>query len=230
MKTRHLFGLLVLTLCTLAACSLINTDEEERIIIMTDKGLNIDDDKTHQRPDSSTPTTPGSGQGSEQGQQGERPDTIINPNDKGEIEPPVQAMNTLYVTDNLRLENDSTAIEQHIVVRKGGRLIIANDNCIMYNDATITIENHGTMIVDGVIRQADLTIKSGGILDIYDDGAIFLRSKESLHLELNAIIYCNSSGMTNEGLHIFAPPTDPLASNLVKIDSLEIEDLRRLRH
>ena len=100
----------------------------------------------------------------------------------------------------------------------------------MYNDATITIENHGTMIVDGVIRQADLTIKSGGILDIYDNGAIFLRSKESLHLEPNAIIYCNSSGMTNEGLHIFAPPTDPLSSNFVKIDSLEIEELRRLRH
>ena len=226
MKTRHLFELLAIALCTLAACSLINTDEEERVILMTDKGLNIDDDKTHQKPDTYTPTTPGSGQE----QQGERPDSIIIPDDKGEIEPPIQALSTLYVTDTLLFESDNTTIEQHIVVRKGGQLLIVNGDYTMHSDATVTIENGGAMIVNGVIRQADLTIKSRGILDIYKSGAIFLRSKESLHLEPNAIIYCNGSGMTNDGLHIFAPPTDPLSSNFVKIDSLEIEELRRLRH
>ena len=224
MKTKHLFGLWLLTLCTLSACSLINTDDEDRVILVTDKGLDIDDDKTHQTPNTQTPTTPGSGQG----EQGEKPDSIIIPDDKEEIEPPVQALSTLYVTDTLIYESDNKTIEQNIVVR--GRLIIANDSYTMHNDATITIESNGWIIVNGVIRQADLTIKSGGILDIYDNGAIFLRSKESLHLEPNAIIYCNSSGMTNEGLHIFAPPTDPLSSNFVEIDSLEIEELRRLRH
>ena len=224
MKTKHLFGLWLLTLCTLSACSLINTDDEDRVILVTDKGLDIDDDKTHQTPNTQTPTTPGSGQG----EQGEKPDSIIIPDDKEEIEPPVQALSTLYVTDTLIYESDNKTIEQNIVVR--GRLIIANDSYTMLNDATITIESNGWIIVNGVIRQADLTIKSGGILDIYDNGAIFLRSKESLHLEPNAIIYCNSNGMTNEGLHIFAPPTDPLSSNFVEIDSLEIEELRRLRH
>lgn len=222
MKTRHLFGLLVLTLCTLSACSLINTDDEDRVILVTDKGLDIDDDKTHLTPDTQTPTTPGSGQG----EQGEKPDSIIIPDDKGEIEPPIQAMNTLYVTDTLLFESDNTTIEQDIVVREGGHLMIANNSYIMHNGATITIENNGWMFVGGVIRQADLTIKSGGILDIYDDGAIILRSKESLHLEPGSIILCNGRGMTNEGLHIIAPSTDPTSSNLVKLDSLEIEELK----
>ena len=96
----------------------------------------------------------------------------------------------------------------------------------MEDDATITIEDGGYLGINEQLKAAVITIKSGGILNIWETGSIILKSRESLHLEEGAIIQCDGKGMNNAGLHIIAPTDDPVSSTLEKIDSLYIESIR----
>lgn len=81
------------------------------------------------------------------------------------------------------------------------------------------------MYVGGCLRQVDLTIKSRGTLDIYHNGAIFLISRENLHIEREAIIKCNGKEMNNDDLHIYTSPIDPISSAFEKLDSTYIQYL-----
>ena len=59
MKTKHIIGALILG-CTLFACESHINDRNYEKFIIPDKGLDIDDDKTHQTPaKDDKPTTPG---------------------------------------------------------------------------------------------------------------------------------------------------------------------------
>ena len=111
-----------------------------------------------------------------------------------------------------------------IIIKANGSLNVLKDHT-MHNDATITIESGGYMYVGGCLRQVDLTIKSRGTLDIYHNGAIFLISRENLHIEPKAIIKCNGKGMNNDDLHIYTSPIDPTSSAFEKLDSTYIENL-----
>ena len=209
MKSIYLFGLLTLAVSTLVACS-DDIDNEDRIIITTDKGLDIDDDKTHQAPIPGAPSTPGS-----EMEPGEQPGSLIIPDDnKEDIKDSVLAMNTIYITsqqiDTTLFEGNYAIIDSHIVIRTGGKLIVL-DNHTMNNDATITIEEGGCLSLHGHIGEVDLTIKSGGTLDLWNTGVLILREKESLHLEPGAIIECSGNWMNNEGIHILSPSEEVIS-------------------
>ena len=60
MKAKYLIVSLALaSICF--SCSYIGPDREDDLIIITDKGPDLDDDKTHMTPDEKSPTTPGEG-------------------------------------------------------------------------------------------------------------------------------------------------------------------------
>lgn len=214
MKATYIIGCLMLA----GACLSCTTEKEDDIINITDKGQDIDDDKTLQTPDDQKPIPPGN--------MGDFPlfkDTI--PQTGGET-PPVQTeLTTLYIRDH---QVDSTlfaegcdTINSHIVVEAGGKLQMTKGH-IMQDNTTITIESEGRLWVGACIKQVDLTIKSKGILDIGYFGAIYLVSREHLHLEQGAIIRCNGEYMHNEALQIYAPSADPASPAIEKIDSTEI--------
>lgn len=217
MKAKHIIGCLMLA----GACLSCSSDKEDDLIIITDKGQDIDDDKTLQTPGEQKPVKPG-----DIGDTPINPDTI--PDIGGEDEPLPPALNTLYITDyqtdtTLFVGNSGT-INSHIIIKTDGFLDLCN-NYTMHNDATITIESGGYLNVRGCLRQVDLTIKSRGTLDIYHNGAIFLISRENLHIEPKAIIKCNGKGMNNDDLHIYTSPIDPTSSAFEKLDSTYIENL-----
>lgn len=202
------------------ACLSCSSDKEDALIIITDKGQGIDDDKTLQTPGEQKPVKP-----SDIGDTPINPDTI--PDIGGEDEPLPPALNTLYITDHQTdttlFAGNSDTINSHIIIKANGSLEILKDHT-MHNDATITIESGGYMSVYGCLKQVDLTIKPGGTLDIWSfSGAIFLKSKESLHIEPKAIIKCNGQGMYNDGLTIYFPSTDPLSPAIEKLDSTDVQ-------
>ena len=203
------------------ACLSCSSDKEDALIIITDKGQGIDDDKTLQTPGEQKPVKPG-----DIGDIPINPDTI--PNIGGEDAPLPPALNTLYITDHQTdttlFAGNSDTINSHIIIKANGSLNVLKDHT-MHNDATITIESGGYMYVGGCLRQVDLTIKSRGTLDIYHNGAIFLISRENLHIEPKAIIKCNGKGMNNDDLHIYTSPIDPTSSAFEKLDSTYIENL-----
>ena len=203
------------------ACLSCSSDKEDALIIITDKGQGIDDDKTLQTPGEQKPVKPG-----DIGDIPINPDTI--PNIGGEDAPLPPALNTLYITDHQTdttlFAGNSDTINSHIIIKANGSLNVLKDHT-MHNDATITIESGGYMYVGGCLRQVDLTIKSRGTLDIYHNGAIFLISRENLHIEPKAIIKCNGKGMNNDDLHIYTSPIDPTSSSFEKLDSTYIENL-----
>lgn len=203
------------------ACLSCSSDKEDALIIITDKGQGIDDDKTLQTPGEQKPVKP-----SDIGDTPINPDTI--PDIGGEDEPLPPALNTLYITDHQTdttlFAGNSDTINSHIIIKTDGFLDLCN-NYTMHNDATITIESGGYLNVRGYLRQVDLTIKSRGTLDIYHNGAIFLISRENLHIEPKAIIKCNGKGMNNDDLHIYTSPIDPTSSAFEKLDSTYIQNL-----
>ena len=226
MKAKHIIGCLMLA----GACLSCSSDKEDDLIITTDKGVNIDDDKTMQTPGEQKPVKPG-----DIGDTPINPDTIQthSPSDTipdigGEDEPLPPALNTLYITDHQTdttlFAGNSDTINSHIIIKANGSLEILKDHT-MHNDATITIESGGYMYVGGCLRQVDLTIKSRGTLDIYHNGAIFLISRENLHIEQGAIIKCNGKEMNNDDLHIYTHPIDPISSAFEKLDSTYIQYL-----
>ena len=217
MKAKHIIGCLMLA----GACLSCSSDKEDDLIIITDKGQGIDDDKTLQTPGEQKPVKPG-----DIGDTPINPDTI--PNIGGEDDPLPPALNTLYITDHQTdttlFAGNSGTINSHIIIKTDGFLDLCN-NYTMHNDATITIESGGYLNVRGYLRQVDLTIKSRGTLDIYHNGAIFLISRENLHIEQGAIIKCNGKEMNNDDLHIYTHPIDPLSSAFEKLDSTYIQYL-----
>ena len=226
MKTKFIIGTLILG-CTLFACESHINDKEDEDFIIPDKGLDIDDDKTHQTPvEGDKPTTPGD--------VGDTPsinDSLPMPGQGEEppVAPPIVALDTKYIKDCQQdttwTERESHVLDSHIVIQSGGNLQIL-ENWIIEDDATITIEKGGYLGINGQLRTAVITVKTGGILDIRGTGSIILKSRESLHLEKGAIIQCNGKGMSNEGLHILVPSASPTSSTLEKIDSLYIESIR----
>lgn len=226
MKAKHIIGCLMLA----GACLSCSSDKEDALIIITDKGQGIDDDKTLQTPGEQKPVKPG-----DIGDTPINPGTIQTPSPSdtipdigGEDEPLPPALNTLYITDHQTdttlFAGNSGIINSHIIIKTDGFLDLCN-NYTMHNDATITIESGGYLNVRGCLRQVDLTIKSRGTLDIYHNGAIFLISRENLHIEPKAIIKCNGKGMNNDDLHIYTSPIDPTSSAFEKLDSTYIENL-----
>lgn len=225
MKTKHIIGCLMLA----GACLSCSSDKEDDVLIITDKGPDIDDDKTLQTPGEQKPVKPG-----DIGDPSISPDTIQTPFPSdtipdigGEDEPTPPALNTLYITDfqtdTVLFAGDSETINSHIIIKENGSLNVHKDHT-MHNDATITIESGGYMSVGGCLKQVDLTIKPGGTLNIWSfSGAIFLKSKESLHIEPKAIIKCNGQGMYNDGLTIYFPSTDPLSPAIEKLDSTDVQ-------
>lgn len=233
MKTRHMLGWLMAT-TLFGGCSSIGPDREDDVIIITDKGLDIDDDKKFEKPtdNPSTPSQPG-------GSQEEVKDTtVVDDNPKTS---PKEDLPTLYIetddkVDTTLFEGNYATIESHIVIRSGGILQII-DNHTMHTDATITIEQGGKLWISGCLRQVDLTIKERGTLELEGEGAIILASRGSLHLEPNSIIKCtgilypdndgngNIGSTGNDGWNIYAPAADPISSELEKLDSLEIQQM-----
>ena len=223
MKTKHIIGTLILG-CTLFACESHINDKK---FIIPDKGLDIDDDKTHQTPaKDDKPTTPGD--------VGDTPsinDSIPLPGQGEEppVAPPLVELDTNYIAGNQQdttwVERESHVLASHVVIQSGGYLQMM-ETWTMKDDATITIEKGGYLDISGQLKAAVITIKSGGTLDIGETGSIVLKSRESLHLEKGSIIQCDGKGMSDEGLHIVAPTDDPVSSTLEKIDSLYIESIR----
>lgn len=225
MKTKHIIGALILG-CTLFACESHINDRNNEKFIIPDKGLDIDDDKTHQTPaKDDKPTTPGD--------VGDTPSINDSIPSSGQEEPPVAPplveLDTKYIAgyqqDTTWVERESHVLNSHIVIQSGGELEMI-ESWLMEDDATITIEDGGYLGIYEQLKAAVITIKSGGILNIWETGSIILKSRESLHLEEGAIIQCNGKAMNNEGLHIVAPTDDPVSSTLEKIDSLYIESIR----
>ena len=226
MKTKHIIGILFLG-CTLFACESHINDREDEKFIIPDKGLDIDDDKTHQTPaKDDKPTTPGD--------TSDTPsinDSIPLPGQGEEppVAPPQAELNTKYITgsqqDTVWVERESHVLASHVVIQSGGHLEMI-ESWLMKDDATITIEEGGYLGIHKQLKAAVITIKTGGTLNIWETGSIILKSRESLHLEEDAIIQCNGKGMNNEGLHIVAPTDDTASSTLEKIDSLYIESIR----
>lgn len=236
MKPKYLVVSLALaSLCF--SCSSIGPDREDDLIIITDKGPDLDDDKTHMNPGEHSPTTPGEGDAPIP--PGGIPSDSIPAEDQPSGKMPQTRLETLYIDDS---QVDSTlfagsgrTIESHIVVRQGGRIDIFKE-WIMHSDATVTIEDGGVLSVSGILRQLDLTIRAGGTLELVADGAIFLTSRESLHVEPGVIIRCTGiqypepdDGYANDVIYgkwnIFAPPADPTSSSLERLDSLEIQQM-----
>lgn len=228
MKAKHFIGCLMLA----GACLSCSSDKEDDLRIITDKGLDIDDDKTLQTPGEQKPVKPG-----DIGGDPIITDSIPHAGDEEEpglIPPPV--LETLYITDyqadtTLFAGNNGT-IESHIVIQDGGNLQIFKDHT-MHNDATITIERGGYMYVNGCLKQVDLTIEPEGTLELDSRGAIILRSIESLHLTAGFILTgtdesegLTGNGQNYDGWNIYAPAfTDPISSELEKLDSLDIQKL-----
>lgn len=226
MKTKFIIGTLILG-CTLFACESHINDKEDENFIIPDKGLDIDDDKTHQTPvEGDKPTTPG-----DVGDTPSISDSIPMPGQGEEppVAPPIVALDTKYIKDCQQdttwTERESHVLDSHIVIQSGGELEMI-ESWSMEDDATITIEDGGYLGIYEQLKAAVITIKSGGILNIWETGSIILKSRESLYLEKGAIIQCNGKGMSNEGLHIFVPSANPTSSTLEKIDSLYIESIR----
>ena len=229
MKAKHIIGCLMLA----GACLSCSSDKEDDLIIITDKGQDIDDDKTLQTPGEQKPVKPG-----DIGDTPINPDTI--PDIGGEDEPLPPALNTLYITDyqtdtTLFVGNSGT-INSHIIIKTDGFLDLCN-NYTMHNDATITIESGGYMYVGGCLKQVDLTIEPEGTLELDFRGSIILKSIESLHLTAGFILTCTgydeesdspTGNVPNyDGWNIYAPGsfTDPTSSKLEKLDSLDIQEL-----
>lgn len=236
MKAKYLIVSLALaSICF--SCSYIGPDREDDLIIITDKGPDLDDDKTHMTPDDKSPTTPGEGDAPIP--PGGIPSDSIPSESQPSGKMPQTRLETLYIDDNqvdstLFVGNGQT-IESHIVVQQGGRLEICKQ-WIMHSDATVTIEDGGVLSVRGILRQLDLTIQAGGTLELVANGAIFLTGRECLHLESGAIIRCtgiqypepddsNGNSVTCDEWNIFAPPADPTSSSLERLDSLEIQQI-----
>lgn len=229
MKTKQMIGCMVAGALFLG-CSSISHDREDEVIVITDKGLGIDDDKKFEKPtdDPGHPSQPG-------GSQEVVRDTTVVDDNPGST--PEGNMPSLYITapdevDSTLFKGNYATIESHIVIRSGGLLQIIY-NHTMHPDATITIERGGKLWISGCLRQVDLTIKAGGTLELYGEGAIILTSRESLHLEPDAIIKCtgilypDNEGNSNTGneWNIYAPAADPLSSELEQLDSLEIQQM-----
>lgn len=204
MKTKHMLGWLVAA-TLLSGCSSISRDKEDDLIIITDKGLDIDDDKKFERPDDkpSKPVQPGD---SQLGGIGDTViigdtvvpggtiipgDTIVTGGEAGSMGQHVLA--TRYIDDNQTdtalFEGNYGTIESHIVIRSGGILQIFGRH-IMHQHATITIDQGGKLWVSGCLQHVELTIKEGGTLELNGEGCIVLASRGSLHLEPNSIIRC----------------------------------------
>ena len=235
MKAKYLIVSLALaSICF--SCSYIGPDREDDLIIITDKGPDLDDDKTHMTPDDKSPTTPG--EGDDPISPSGSPSDSIPPESQPSGKMPQTRLETLYIDDSqvdttLFVGYDQT-VDAHIVVQRGGRLYIFAE-WIMHADATVTVEDGGVLSVSGILRQLDLTIQAGGTLELVANGAIFLTSRESLRLDPYAIIRCagiqypeldNESNSTCGGWNIFAPPADPTSSSLERLDSLEIQQIK----
>ena len=235
MKAKYLIVSLALaSICF--SCSYIGPDREDDLIIITDKGPDLDDDKTHMTPDEKSPTTPGEGDAPIS--PGGIPSDSIPSDRQPSGKMPQTRLETLYIDDSqvdttLFVGYDQT-VDAHIVVQRGGRLYIFAE-WIMHADATVTVEDGGVLSVSGILRQLDLTIQAGGTLELVANGAIFLTSRESLRLDPYAIIRCagiqypeldNKSNSTCGGWNIFAPPADPTSSSLERLDSLEIQQIK----
>ena len=215
------------------ACLSCSSDKEDDLIIITDKGQGIDDDKTLQTPGEQKPVKPG-----DIGDIPINPDTI--PNIGGEDDPLPPALNTLYITDHQTdttlFAGNSDTINSHIIIKANGSLNVLKDHT-MHNDATITIESGGYMYVGGCLKQVDLTIEPEGTLELDFRGSIILKSIESLHLTAGFILTCTgydeesdspTGNVPNyDGWNIYAPGsfTDPTSSKLEKLDSLDIQEL-----
>lgn len=229
MKAKHIIGCLMLA----GACLSCSSDKEDDLIIITDKGQGIDDDKTLQTPGEQKPVKPG-----DIGDIPINPDTI--PNIGGEDEPLPPALNTLYITDHQTdttlFAGNSGIINSHIIIKANGSLNVLKDHT-MHNDATITIESGGYMYVGGCLKQVDLTIEPEGTLELDFRGSIILKSIESLHLTAGFILTCTGNDEESDsptgnvpnydGWNIYAPGsfTDPTSSKLEKLDSLDIQEL-----
>lgn len=229
MKAKHIIGCLMLA----GACLSCSSDKEDALIIITDKGQGIDDDKTLQTPGEQKPVKPG-----DIGDIPINPDTI--PNIGGEDAPLPPALNTLYITDHQTdttlFAGNSDTINSHIIIKANGSLNVLKDHT-MHNDATITIESGGYMYVGGCLKQVDLTIEPEGTLELDFRGSIILKSIESLHLTAGFILTCTgydeesdspTGNVPNyDGWNIYAPGsfTDPTSSKLEKLDSLDIQEL-----
>ena len=238
MKAKHIIGCLMLA----GACLSCSSDKEDDLIIITDKGQDIDDDKTLQTPGEQKPVKPG-----DIGDTPINPDTIQTPSPSdtipdigGEDEPLPPALNTLYITDHQTdttlFAGNSDTINSHIIIKANGSLNVLKDHT-MHNDATITIESGGYMYVGGCLKQVDLTIEPEGTLELDFRGSIILKSIESLHLTAGFILTCTgydeesdspTGNVPNyDGWNIYAPGsfTDPTSSKLEKLDSLDIQEL-----
>jgi len=213
MKVKHIIGCLMLA----GACLSCSSDKEDELILLTDKGVDIDDEKTHSTPaDENGPFNPGDTEG--------KPiigDSIPFAGD--EETPPIAGWNTLYIADNqvdsALFDGESEIIESHIVVQTGGHLQITK-NHTMHDDATITIESGGGMSVYANIRHVDLTIKSGGTLRVGHQGTVFLRN--DLHLEENVTISIEGGIICDEDLNPHLPSIDESLSGKENTDSLDM--------
>ena len=140
MKTKFIIGTLILG-CTLFACESHINDKEDENFIIPDKGLDIDDDKTHQTPvEGDKPTTPG-----DVGDTPSISDSIPMPGQGEEppVAPPIVALDTKYIKDCQQdttwTERESHVLDSHIVIQSGGELEMI-ESWSMEDDATITIE------------------------------------------------------------------------------------------
>lgn len=79
-------------------------------------------------------------------------------------------------------------IQPHLVIKAGYIFSFTQDH-FMYKDATIIVEPHATLNIDGAnIDQADITIKPGGILNMTNGAHITLRNADSFYAEKGSII------------------------------------------
>ena len=79
-------------------------------------------------------------------------------------------------------------IQPHLVIKAGYTFSFTQDH-FMYKDATIIVEPHATLNIDGAnIDQADITIKPGGILNMTNGAHITLRNADSFYAEKGSII------------------------------------------
>lgn len=79
-------------------------------------------------------------------------------------------------------------IHPHLIIKSGYTFSIIQDH-FMYKDATITVEPNATLNIDsGSIDQADITVKSGGTLNMTNGAHITLRNADCFHAEKGSTV------------------------------------------
>ena len=100
------------------------------------------------------------------------------------------------VCDSLEY-NTRTSLYSHIRIMQNGTLVI-KDVLNLFGKVTITIENGGTLIIDGgAITNASLDMKVGSLLKILNNGMMVCRTDVGFQAPIGAVVNISNGKICN---------------------------------